>query len=390
MKWICMSLTFNCYPLESSVETDQLQHALDSLAAEKSKIQEEILAKKLLIKLLTKKLTNPERFLELTGGYSNHTYRIKDLVLRFPKLTNPLVRNLAVELHNLKLARTLKLTPLKVIAYYTQHNLLVTRFIPNYQSLTPADFNDPRKIKAVAKLVKKLHYRSSQFKKNPETPLAFVDSQSKSFEKIKMILSEKDNIILEKITKIRKILKKFPVCARPSHGDLHHSNFIELNAKIQLIDWEVSSLEDPAYDIARLFCVSDLNVTSRAAFLDNYQQAGKPILSDSALDSLKQRIGLFEPINYFSIVLWAKFELQFNQEQAKKLLEQTVVHYTQKTLETLAKLDLEPFNDNHYSFYKASEPQSQASRIHFFSRFNTREANSPITPSTETSTFAYK
>jgi thiamine kinase-like enzyme len=383
-----MSLTFNRYPREPIVTTEQLQQALDSLAAKKSKIKEEILAKKLLIKLLTKKLTTPERFLKITGGYSNHTYRIKDLVLRFPKLTNPLVRNLAIEIHNLKLARSLNFSPLKVIAYYTQHNLLITQFIPNCQSLTPADFKDPKKIKAVAKLVKKLHYCSSQFKKNPETPLAFVDSQSKSFEKIKMILNEDDSVTLEKMTKVRDILKKFPAPTRPSHGDLHHSNLIELNAKIQLIDWEVSSLEDPAYDIARLFCVSDLNVPNRAVFLNHYQQAGKLILSDATLDSLKQRISLFEPINYFSIVLWARFELQFSQEHAKKLLEQTVLNYTRKTLETLDNLDLEPFNDKNYPFYKASEPQSQVSRIRFFSRFSPREANSPTT-STEASTLTY-
>jgi hypothetical protein len=81
-----------------------------------------LLNKSTLERLLTCRLNNPEKFIKIIGGYSNETYRINTLVLRFPKLTNPLVRNLSIEAHNLKKARASELSPLEVIAYYSKHN----------------------------------------------------------------------------------------------------------------------------------------------------------------------------------------------------------------------------------------------------------------------------
>ena len=353
-------------------QEEQLLAASLALELEVEETTATLFNKSILRKLLNCKLDKPKEFIKITGGYSNETYQINGLVLRFPKLTNPLVRNQSIEVHNLLLARALELSPLEPVAYYSKHNLLVTRFIPHCQPLTQAEFKNSEKINAVAKLVKKLHYYSDQFKKNPETPLSFVDDRSKSFARIKTILSLDDETILEKITKIRGILASFNVLERPSHGDLHHSNLVEINGNVQLIDWEVSSVEDPAYDIARLFCVSDLNEENRTIFLDCYQQSGEITLSENEIASLRQRIQLFEPINYFSIVLWAKFELKFSDGDKKKLLEKAVFIHREKTLVALDRLNLDQRED------KNENKTFVDSHTTFFPAFETQEANTPF------------
>ncbi len=151
----------------SIVQKKQLHTALMDLTSEEKEIEGGLLNKKLFVHLLDWKANkNFENFTKLTGGYSNQTYKIDDLVLRFPKLTNPLIRNLSIEVHNLRIAHTLKFSPLEIIGYYSKHNLLVTHFIPQYRSFTQDDFKDPKKVIAVAKLVKKLHYCTAKFKKN--------------------------------------------------------------------------------------------------------------------------------------------------------------------------------------------------------------------------------
>ena len=336
-------------------QKEQLNAALLDLGNEEKEIEGRLLNKKLFSQLLDRKFNkNFEKFIKIIGGYSNQTYQIDNLVLRFPKLTNPLVRNLSIEVYNLQIAHTLKFSPLEIRAYYAKHNLFITRFIPQYQSLTQTDFKKPEKIIAAAKLIKKLHYCNKKFKKNLETPLAFVNNISKSFEKIKPILNKEDYVILNKINTIKAILADFNVPERPSHGDLHHGNLIELNNNIQLIDWEVSSMEDPAYDIARLFCVSDFSEESRIIFLEHYKQAGNITLSALEIENLKQRIQLFIPINSLSIVFWARFEIQFRKGEKKILLEKTIATFHEKTLQTLTNLNLDEFKIENYTLPKQS------------------------------------
>lgn len=38
------------------------------------------------------------------------------------------------------------------------------------------------------------------------------------------------------------------------HGDIHYENFLRTNDKTLLIDWEHASIDDPALDVAELFC----------------------------------------------------------------------------------------------------------------------------------------
>jgi len=304
----------------------------------------DLLNKKLLIRLLTLKINQPDQFKELVGGYSSNTYHYEkeNLVFRIPKPHNPLYRHTDIEIHNLSQAKLSELTPLKIVAYYAKYSLLITQFIPSYQSYSAADFKNPDKLIALAHLVKKLHYSQFEFKKNHENPISFIDSSSKTFQNIKSILSAEDKKILEKLDAIRSYLAKFKIKKRPSHGDLHHFNLIETNGIMQLMDWELSSVEDPAHDIARFFCVTGLNAKQKEIFLQSYQSSLNILLPEPEINNLITRIQLFEPLNYFSIVVWAKYAVSFFYDDKRQLFEETIKNYTEKTVSTLQKIDLPP------------------------------------------------
>lgn len=288
--------------------------------------------KKLLIELLILKIYHPNDFKEILGGYSNDTYLYteENLVLRLPKTYNPFFPELTVEIQNLDQAHRLNLTPLKVVAYYHKYSFLVTEYISNYQPLTPRDFKNPARLMALAQLVKKLHYSRFNFKKNPETATSFIDHSSQCFHTIQPILTKKDYPILKKLLGIKNFLEKANPTKSPAHGDLHHFNIIEINGELQFMDWELSSLEDPAYDISRLFCVTEFNHAQKEIFLRTYQNSAPVCLSEEDLKNLIKRIYLYESINYFSIILWSRYAMPFFYANDQNLIKDTIKHSRQQ------------------------------------------------------------
>lgn len=236
-----------------------------------------------------------------------------------------------------------------MVAYFARYSLLVTSFIPNYLSYSMEDIKKLNELAAAAHLIKKLHYSEIEFKKNRENAISIIDSSSKTFKVIEPILIQDDYKILEKLDRIRYFLSQFKIIKRPSHGDFHLFNLIKLKGALQLMDWELSSIEDPAFDISRFFCVASLGKGEEKFFLQTYKNSFYNILSDAAMASLKTRIQLFNPLNYFSIAIWAKYALpSFSSRDKKEILKETTLNYTQKTLSTLNDIELSSINQNTY------------------------------------------
>jgi thiamine kinase-like enzyme len=333
-------------------------------------VEAHLFNKDLLINLLTLKIKQPNQFKKIVGGYSNNTYHYEreNLILRFPKLHNLRYRytpDNSIETHNLLQAKQLNLTPLEIVAYYTKYALLVTRFVPSFQLCSERYFKDERnykkKLTEVAQLIKKLHYSDREFRENKEASFPFISSSSEIFKTVRLILTAEDHEILKKLDSIKSMIDTFEIIKRPSHGDLHYSNLIEINDAIQLIDWESSSVRDPAYDISRFLCSAELNPNAEDFFLKAYKNSLNIQLTDDEFSHLKTRIQFFKPLIYFSVVVWAKYTV-FHCEE-KRLFEEAIKSFTEKTLNQLKNL---PFPANHTEKYKKTRTHSQ-NYVNFFS-----------------------
>ncbi len=311
-------------------ENDFINQVLSDIVLEKEDFL--LFNKELLVRLLTLKIFHPDKFKEILGGHSNTTYHYIDenLVLRIPKAHKLLYSKLSIEVKNLIQAHLLDLTSLKIVAYYSKYSLLVTELIPNYQSFSAVDFKNPSKLIALAHLVKKLHYSQFNFKRNTDTALSFIDDSSKYFQTVKPIFNKKDYKILKKLIGIKNFLKKSTYLKFPSHGDLHHYNIIETNGTMQLIDWELSSQEDPAYDISRLFCVTEFSYEQKQFFLSIYKNAYNIILSEQDIKKLIKRIILHESLNYFSIIIQSRYMMSFFSSAKQKFLIKTIQNFSVK------------------------------------------------------------
>lgn len=137
------------------------------------------------------------------------------------------------------------------------------------------------------------------------------------------------------------------------------------------MDWEVSSIEDPAFDISRFFCVANLDKGEKHFFLQTYKNSFYNTLSKEAIESLKSRIQLFNPVNYFSIAIWARYVLlSISSKDKKEILEETTRNYTRKALCALGNIRLSTINQNTYfetnpicanaSFFKRNQKEKSA------------------------------
>ncbi len=97
------------------------------------------------------------------------------------------------------------------------------------------------------------------------------------------------------------------------------------------MDWELSSLEDPAYDISRLFCVTQFNPAQKMIFLKTYKNSAPLCLSEEQMKNLIKRIHLHDSLNYFSIIIWSRYAMPFfYADKQHHLLKETIKHSNQQ------------------------------------------------------------
>lgn len=89
-------------------------------------------------------------------------------------------------------------------------------------------------------------------------------------------------------------------------------------------------MEDPAYDISRLFCISGFNRKQKEMFLQVYKNSYHITLSEGHIKDLIKRIQLYDSLNYFSIVIWAKYAMPFFYEDKRILLQETIANFAAK------------------------------------------------------------
>jgi thiamine kinase-like enzyme len=100
------------------------------------------------------------------------------------------------------------------------------------------------------------------------------------------------------IQAIRRILASRPVAPKPCHCDPTGRNLLDDGERVWLVDWEYSSQNDPAWDLAYFSIESALDAASELAFLTAYH--GRAPLEHEAA-----RVDLIKPVCEVLAAVWA-------------------------------------------------------------------------------------
>lgn len=222
------------------------------------------------------------------GGLTNHNYLIKfeDNTQYVAKIHNQKVKSAAQiehEIANQKLAHAIGIAP-KIV--FSNQNLAIIEYLQSINSIEITE----RDLLDCLNVITLLHDSSASFR----GIFNYKDKCMYYLEILKMerILSDDTRkFIFDSLSSFEKISKTVPKRdISPCHNDLNFHNFIASNKGMRLIDWEDSSMNDPAWDISYFLLINFIPENLEKILLKNY-------LSQRGLESssFEKRVKLYRP-----------------------------------------------------------------------------------------------
>jgi thiamine kinase-like enzyme len=240
---------------------------------------------------------------EPLGSVTNQTFRVsagrESYVIR---LAGPTTRYLdrAVEMHNAAVAADLGIAPPILVL---DDRLLVTRFVTGARPLTPADLDEPGVLTKTAALLSSLQ-RSDRPFRHERHPFGEIDRYLGQHPHARAVA------LRPACEPVEAALARSPRPLVPAHVDASAPNFVmDAGGRLWLVDWEFSSMADPAWDVA-----SVLKQRSR----DDDEPSRRfiaEILGDAS-DRALARVGLFETAMGLVAGSWCAMEAAARRDDA--------------------------------------------------------------------------
>jgi thiamine kinase-like enzyme len=161
----------------------------------------------------------------------------------------------------------------EVIAFLPDHGALVTRFVRG-DPLPPADLEHPEIMAEVVESIRRIHgmrtlpstfnvfhvvrdYRETAEEHGVRAPVAFTDA----------------------LTVADRIAEAFgvrPVPARPCHNDLLNANFLVVDGRVVIVDYEYAGMGDPFFDLGNFSINNGISEQAQERLLGLYFGAVRP------------------------------------------------------------------------------------------------------------------
>jgi thiamine kinase-like enzyme len=242
-------------------------------------------------------LASPDRRAEpISGGMTNRNYRVTtnagDFVVRVsvPE-TGELGIDRANEHHNSILAADAGVGA-PVIARVADPEALVVGFVEGV-TLTPKDFEDPRRVSELAAALRRLH-AAPPFARDFD----MVQVQTRYLR----IVADNGYPLpadyaryAERATRMGDVLTRTRTRTAPCHNDLMPGNFIESDgpgSHVWVVDYEYSGNNDPCYDLGDAINELELDPDAAEQLVTEYHGGPRPReLARSRLWSLMSKYG---------------------------------------------------------------------------------------------------
>ncbi len=193
---------------------------------------------------------------ERLGGLTNHVYRVRpagaeaDFVLRLPGEGTEAYIDRTVEATNAAAAARAGVSP-AVVAVDPELGLMLTRHVEG-RTMTPELFRSVSGAPArAAQAFRTLHRSGEVFDFRFEL-FAMIDDYLRVLGDLGATLPEGYHDAVADAGGVRAALDAAPTPLAPCHCDPLCENFIDTGARMWLVDWEYSGMNDPLWDLADL------------------------------------------------------------------------------------------------------------------------------------------
>jgi thiamine kinase-like enzyme len=247
--------------------------------------------------------------IEPLGSVTNQTYRLDvgqhSYVVRVAGSTTRYLDR-AVETHNAAIAAELGLAP---PVLYLDDKLLVTRFVSGARPLSIGDLADPIRLQQVGDLLSRLQ-RSPRAFRHERHPFGEIDRYLGACPHPRAMAFRRA------LQPVEVALAGAPRPLVPAHVDASVANFLlGADGRLWLVDWEFSSMADPAWDPASVLMHRTMDDDAARGFIAT-------VLGD-AEEPAVARIGLFKAALCLVAGSWCAMEAAARRDDALIRLAET-------------------------------------------------------------------
>jgi thiamine kinase-like enzyme len=205
------------------------------------------------------------------NGLTNRVFRVdsngETFALRIPGEGSAAIIDRRVEERNARAAAAAGVAP--HIVYFGADGVMLTRFVERAVTLSPERFRSrPGAVEHAASALRRLHQTARDFARDFQV-FSIVDDYIRLLSG-QGALPEHFRETLAEVAGIRTALAKRPAERRPCHCDPTGPNLLDTGARVWLIDWEYSGMNDPMWDLAYLSLEGRFDAGLDARLLPSY------------------------------------------------------------------------------------------------------------------------
>ncbi len=238
------------------------------------------------------------------GGLTNFVYRVEfgntSLIVRIPGDGTEDYIDRAVEAHNARAAERAGVSP-EVLFANPKSGLMITRTVPNIETMTPALFATRRGSPARAgKALSKLHNSGEVFEFRFEL-FAMIDDYLKILSSKDGDLPEGYHEVVGAAEPVKDVLVAADLPLAPCHCDPLCENFLDDGTIMWIVDWEYSGMNDPLWDVGDLSVEAGLTAAQDKELLEAYlgraptaAETGRMVIYKAMCDLLWTLWGLIQ------------------------------------------------------------------------------------------------
>lgn len=189
----------------------------------------------------------PERL----GGLTNLVFRVGDYCLRLPGKGTEEYINRAHEEAAAREAARVGVSP-EVLHFDPSSGVMVTRLVDGAVTMTPEGFRDRAGSPARAgEALRRLHASDAVFPFRFEL-FAMIDEYLSILSTKDVALPDGYHDVVAEAEVIRGVLNRHPLPETACHCDPLCENFLDLDTRMWIVDWEYSGMNDPMWDLGDL------------------------------------------------------------------------------------------------------------------------------------------
>jgi len=206
---------------------------------------------------------------ERLGGLTNQVYRLGAHCVRIPGKGTEEYIDRANEAVAAGEAARAGVSP-QIVHFDAQSGVMVTRFIDGCETMSPAGFRR-RKGSAgrAGKALRLLHRSGAVFPFRFEL-FAMIDSYLRLLGEKEVAFPAGYRDVLGEAGIVREALAANPVPLAPCHCDPLCENFLDTGARMWIVDWEYSGMNDPMWDLGDLAVEAEFDAALEREMVDAY------------------------------------------------------------------------------------------------------------------------